>query len=255
MGDYRDSFNGRSTGLNSSDGRSTGSNFPRQYMQTALWELLVCLFLTGEQIDKLKGIISPDVDDEIALEYISEMCVDDVQGIRKYILSEICDKENLLMIAVYMVQVNVVAYTDWRRISYGKCLTLLKFVKTEKVGVEHQQQIEAGREPWQTFLGTLKDKDGHSLEKCTLCENNIRDVIFMPCGHFGACRVCADKWKLKSNLCPYCRTPIESIDSVREHLDVSQNGQTTIPFGQHARCPKHDIFSLLTQLRHAAVCV
>lgn len=182
----------------------------------------------------------------------------DFQGTRKYILSQLCDGENLLMIAVYMVQVDIVTVWQrgfsrrWRRISYGNCLSLLLFAKAEKVAIEHQLQQEAGREPWQAFLRTLKDKAGKPLEVCILCEHNIRDVIFMPCGHFVACRVCAEKWRLKSDTCPYCRTKVARIESVRDHVNEAEDGQKTIPYemntemvSQRARLR---LCSLLTRL-------
>jgi hypothetical protein len=181
--------------------------------------------------------------------------VKDDRNDRQYLLSELSDGDpdsrynsQLLKTTVYLVQVNIVEQTR-PVIAYGDCLALLILAKTETARVDGE--IEALHSRWQTFLETLKDKDGGTLRPCTLCENNIRDVVFMPCGHLGACRACADEWKSRNDTCPYCRTPVESIDSVRQHLtDLTE--KTKLPFQQAAHLATRDIFGLLAELKSVA---
>jgi hypothetical protein len=172
-------------------------------------------------MQKLKEIVDNDVDVYITLDKMSAMYEQDVQGNHRYLLSELTNDGHveLLKTVVYMVQVDIVSVwnsedfsSTWRRIYYGDCLVLLKFAKTETVDLE--RRIASHDERWKTFLGTLKDMDGQALIECALCDRNIRDFIFMPCGHFGTCRACAEEWMSLSDTCPYCRTRIQSIESV-----------------------------------------
>jgi hypothetical protein len=92
------------------------------------------------------------------------------------------------------------------------------------------------RQRWTELLGTLKDKEGEPLKECSICLHNLRDVIYMPCGHIVACRECAIRWKSQNETCPICRTTITSFESVREYL----GGDKIIPFGQGAQLPNRD---------------
>ena len=55
----------------------------------------------------------------------------------------------------------------------------------------------------------LRDLDENNEEDrdtiCTVCLDNQRDVVLLPCGHVCSCRQCADL----VNNCPICRTHIE----------------------------------------------
>jgi hypothetical protein len=236
---------------------------PRHHMRVALFEWLVCLFLTGEQIDLLRKLVQNDVDTDGALQMISDMNEFDVRGDRQYLLSELDAGDvpgpyntQLLKTAVYMVQVDMVG--DPACIAYGDCLDLLTFAKTETVRLD--SEIDALDEGWQTFLGTLQDADGNALKPCSICETNIRDVVFMPCGHVGTCRACADEWKMRSDTCPYCRARIQSIDSVSQHLNAETRklhseivcDGRNVSLRQQAHVTGGDVLSLLTQLRHVA---
>jgi hypothetical protein len=246
--DYRDSLNSASP-----------SRISRYRMDAALFQLLVCLFLSREQIHKLRETVL-DVDVSISLDNMVDFCEannpadkDDHQ----YILSQLINDTivPLLKIVVYMVCVDIVSVwspedfpADWRRIYYGDCLVLLQFAKTETESLD--LQIHSLDEPWQTFLGGLKDVDGLTLNQCTICEKNIRDVVFMPCKCFGACRACAVEWRSRSETCPYCRTTIQSIDSVRQHL--KEDGSKQLTTNQQAHLATRDIFGLLAELKRVA---
>lgn len=222
-------------------------------MTLPLFELLVCLFLTPQQIKKLKLVLDPEIQDpEIytRLDIISEYYDKDSQDNRRYIRRD--ESLEWLLTSVYMLHVDIVSIynsndfpSGWKEIKYDGycCYDLLQFAKTETIDI--QQQIKSLRGPWEELLHTIKDPDGESLRECTLCHENMRDVIVMPCKCFGACRACISRWRLRSNTCPFCRGPIQSIDSVWKHLDENK----VIPFNQTSHLPKRDIFSLLTQLR------
>ena len=214
---------------------------PCNQMSEKLLILLVCLFLTPAQIRKLKSTPPIDQNIYIAFDDICEHYAQDVQGNRKFILSELerdaLHGDNWLKTSVYMVSVDIVSVwspedfpSNWRRIYYWHCLPLLKFAKAETVDTEHQ--ITKLREPWQTFLRQVVDETGEQITECEFCCRNLRDVIYMPCGHFISCHSCAASWRLKSDRCPYCKTTVTSIDSVRKYVS---DGKKTIPFKQNAR--------------------
>jgi hypothetical protein len=87
--------------------------------------------------------------------------------------------------------------------------------------VEESVQTMGGA--WQRFLGTVADGDGQMLKECTMCDQRLRDMIYMPCGHFVACRVCAEEWAARVNTCPICRKDVVSIESVRQHERTTQS--------------------------------
>ncbi len=144
--DYRDSLNSASP-----------SRISRYRMDAALFQLLVCLFLSREQIHKLRETVL-DVDVSISLNNIVDFCEannpadkDDHQ----YILSQLINDTivPVLKIVVYMVCVDIVSvwspedFPDyWRRIYYGDCLLLLQFAKTETERLD--LSIHTLDEPW-----------------------------------------------------------------------------------------------------------
>jgi hypothetical protein len=52
---------------------------------------------------------------------------------------------------------------------------------------------------------TLEDDDENL---CSICLDQPRHTIFMPCGHHVTCRSCAADIRAKTNECPICRTGI-----------------------------------------------
>jgi Zinc finger, C3HC4 type (RING finger) len=48
---------------------------------------------------------------------------------------------------------------------------------------------------------------------CTVCLNNPRDVILLPCGHLILCGACALRIQDMGNCCPVCREEIDWIQS------------------------------------------
>jgi hypothetical protein len=237
------------------------SRISRYHMQNALFEFLVFLFLSAEQIEKLKEVVSNDVDVQIALDDMCEANKHNEQGNRELLLREIKAEFDLnddsnpkvLQTAVYMVQVDDVSVwraeefpDNWRRIHYGDCLALLKFAKAQTDGVTGR--MHAIEEQWRALLGTFEDKDGNALRPCSLCHDNIRDVIYKPCNHFMACLACAEEWKRQSATCPFCRRQITSIETVL----LNFKGHKKIPFTQNASLAPDGIVSLLTELKQVA---
>ena len=48
-------------------------------------------------------------------------------------------------------------------------------------------------------------------EKCCICMENPKEIIFNPCYHFDTCIKCAEQLKVVSSKCPICRTRIASL--------------------------------------------
>ena len=47
--------------------------------------------------------------------------------------------------------------------------------------------------------------------RCTVCLDNVREVLLHPCGHVCVCQDCSDRLKYGDNQCPICRKNISSI--------------------------------------------
>jgi hypothetical protein len=258
MGKYRD----RLSSLTEGDADRNG-------MTSALFELLVCIFLTPEQIQKLKAIV--DASMHTAMDDISAAYAENPQGNRRWIIHELTGLEMPLMTETYMVHVDITSpnedgtsplsnSTDWwrRRICPGPSEALRRFVRAEITEVEEKvRSNEATGRAWQAFLRTVQDASGTPLQECTLCDGRIRDVIYLPCGHLVACSVCAAEWAARVNTCPYCRREVTSTDSVRRYLTgsqkklpgVIQHGGKDVKLTLNARLAGGDVLSLLTQLR------
>ena len=245
VGKYRDSLNSLREG-----------DAQREGMSSALFELLVCLFLNPGHIQSLKATVDQSM--HAALDTISAAYGEDAQGNRRWIISELSGLDMSLMTETYMVHVDITsprAAEDLSRyhIHRGKCLNLLQFAEAEIGTVE--ARVQAMGRAWQTFLGTVKDTDGNLLKKCTMCDRRIRDVVYKPCGHCMACRLCAAEWTARVNTCPICRREVTEIDSVRKHLKEGTLvheflcGGIQVPLTLSARVAGGDVLSLLTQLR------
>lgn len=53
-------------------------------------------------------------------------------------------------------------------------------------------------------------ENNESLLLCIICMVNERNIVFVPCRHFGTCKACSEKLVQ----CPMCRTFIESRQKV-----------------------------------------
>jgi hypothetical protein len=56
-------------------------------------------------------------------------------------------------------------------------------------------------------IETVKTQDEEIM--CVVCNNNMQNIRFMPCGHTGTCSDCCSE--LINQLCPLCRAPIQDI--------------------------------------------
>eukprot|EP01112_Ceratiomyxa_fruticulosa_P023264 TRINITY_DN881_c0_g1_i2.p1 TRINITY_DN881_c0_g1~~TRINITY_DN881_c0_g1_i2.p1 ORF type:complete len:279 (-),score=45.65 TRINITY_DN881_c0_g1_i2:79-915(-) len=56
-----------------------------------------------------------------------------------------------------------------------------------------------------------KEKEDESL-LCELCCENERNIILLPCAHFGLCNVCV--LALKTKVCPFCKSHITTTQKV-----------------------------------------
>jgi len=48
---------------------------------------------------------------------------------------------------------------------------------------------------------------------CTICAENPRSTLVLPCSHFVMCNSCAEEWKRLNGTCPTCRSPIKDLMS------------------------------------------
>ena len=141
------------------------------------------------------------------------------------------------------------AFDAWEAVAVGELAPSVVEQIQDKRRHVSLEDSESSDSEWHRYLRTLADAQGNLLEKCTFCDINIRDVVYMPCGHFAACRSCALEWTMRSGSqrCPFCIQKAV-IDSVQSHV----NGTTVVPFKQHARLVTRDIFSLMTELKRMA---
>ena len=65
------------------------------------------------------------------------------------------------------------------------------------------------------FVYTLVDPNktiySSQSEKCCICMENPKEIIFNPCYHFDTCIKCAEQLNIISSKCPICRTSIASL--------------------------------------------
>lgn len=50
---------------------------------------------------------------------------------------------------------------------------------------------------------------------CTICFSNDSNCIILNCKHSAVCRDCAMDMVKKTNICPFCRMPIEKVCVVK----------------------------------------
>jgi len=61
------------------------------------------------------------------------------------------------------------------------------------------------------------DKQNREVEtklKCTICFENDREIIFIPCNHLLHCAFCDKNFHKNNKNCPICRTPIQQISRI-----------------------------------------
>ncbi len=228
-------------------------------MCAELFKVLVGLFLTADQIARLK--LTVDRNTHTILDNMASAIAMDTNNIRKHVRAELIgDSDMLLMTTVYMLHVDITAAwgsMDFRSLPFynGDSRKLLLFAEAEIKNVETRVQEMGGA--WQAFLRTVRDASGQPLQECSICDRRIRDVIYKPCGHFVACSVCAAEWAARVSTCPICRQEVAETDSVRKHLnekagtrvvrEFEWNGKA-VPITLSAHVAGGDVRSLLTQL-------
>jgi hypothetical protein len=82
----------------------------------------------------------------------------------------------------------------------------------DNVGRQRQIAPPAPEEKKVEEVKIYKDDD----KKCSICMNNEKSIILIPCGHLYTCRECIKNIKEKQDLiCPICRGQIE------RYVDIS----------------------------------
>ena len=67
-----------------------------------------------------------------------------------------------------------------------------------------------------TFSGHSKtlffQADGEELEtECSICWDDPRDTLILPCRHLAVCSECAEKIRYQQAACPICRKPFKAL--------------------------------------------
>lgn len=232
----------------SEEGRDANLDTLRDHMNDKLFEILVCLFLTPEEIRKLQEG-TEGLQDLGAISSVYDR--DDVNGNREYLQDHALDQT----LAVFMVVVSskTAGGPGWRRIRYGNLWALFKFARKQHEVVVREIE-DAVRELWREHndkLSNVRDADGGALRECIVCLDNVRDVILQPCKHLVLCHDCAVKCVRRQKKCPVCKQDIERFESV---LKLAQEGQEAfgmrnLAFTQNTVLAQDDMVSLLTKLR------
>ena len=54
--------------------------------------------------------------------------------------------------------------------------------------------------------------DGEELEtECSICWDDPRDTLILPCRHLAVCSECAEKIRYQQAACPICRKPFKAL--------------------------------------------
>lgn len=64
--------------------------------------------------------------------------------------------------------------------------------------------------PLNFYASEIMQRSDKSLLLCIICMVNERSIAFIPCGHFGTCKICSDK----ITECPICRSFIKCTQKV-----------------------------------------
>lgn len=75
----------------------------------------------------------------------------------------------------------------------------------EKKEEERRQRLERTRK--ERRQRARAGEDYSEAQLCIVCKENPKEVILLPCGHVCVCEDCNEDI---SNLCPVCRTEIQS---------------------------------------------
>lgn len=57
--------------------------------------------------------------------------------------------------------------------------------------------------------------DDDAGRECVICLSELRDTTVLPCRHMCMCNKCARMLREKSNNCPICRKPVESLLEIK----------------------------------------
>lgn len=73
--------------------------------------------------------------------------------------------------------------------------------------IVHVQKVN----PKQKYEIKQKINIVHVQKKCSVCLEEERNIVFVPCGHMCCCDYCA---KRCGNICPVCRQPVALIQKI-----------------------------------------
>lgn len=80
-----------------------------------------------------------------------------------------------------------------------------------------RKRAQAAHQACQELLGEIKDKPKKQKAEtpdddklCVACLDELRSVVYRPCGHRVCCDQCATELWARSNACPWCREAVET---------------------------------------------
>lgn len=77
-----------------------------------------------------------------------------------------------------------------------------------------KQRVRVGRFNFslQEIYGIEQKADGEELEtECSICWDDPRDTLILPCRHLAVCSECAEKIRYQQAACPICRKPFKAL--------------------------------------------
>lgn len=95
-------------------------------------------------------------------------------------------------------------------------------VKKQKIwvqGTSYELQEIYGMEP---VMGEAVGDTEDAGQECVICLSEPRDTTVLPCRHMCMCNKCARMLREKSNNCPICRKPVESLLEIKVGRPVQE---------------------------------
>ncbi|KAL3125306.1 hypothetical protein niasHT_000059 [Heterodera trifolii] len=96
---------------------------------------------------------------------------------------------------------------------------------------QRPQEIEEKRKKKKPEEKGVRPANGTDKEplRCMICEDDERQIAFIPCGHYSTCKNCAKELLKQSKLCAFCRVPITGTLQIRRsksdgEANRSENG-------------------------------
>ena len=84
--------------------------------------------------------------------------------------------------------------------------------ENERLEEEGREEYEEGNEMIKTQMEITEEleKELVIFKICKICLESEKDIVILPCGHFGVCQKCYEENYQETDPCPFCRQIIEN---------------------------------------------